>query len=305
MVALCGALAACGVDKKEKDRRVLATVNGTPLYVDEFLREFKRIQLNDEDGGPTPETDDAQKKGLLADLIERRLVLQEAERNNVVVGIEEVDVAYQRTRGGWEPAEVDKLLESKDTTTAEMKRELRELLMMQKYFRDHVHSRIAVTDDEISHYLEAHPDIAVQPEAVHALQILVKTEEQAQEILAAIKKDSTFEDAAMKHSLSPEAKSGGDLGFFARGTMPSIFDEVCFGLKVGEVSKVVPSDFGYHIFKVVERKPEAMKPVDRVRAEIEKLLRREKNRQAQAAKVEELKRVAKINIDEKELARVH
>ena len=124
-------------------------------------------------------------------------------------------------------------------------------------------------------------------------------------MLDEIKKGKPFGEAAMKYSSGPEAKKGGDLGFFPRGTMPSIFDEVCFALKPGEVSKVVASDQGFHIFKVVELHPESLKPVDRVRDQVEKLLRREKEREAQAAKVAELKRAAKITIDEKELARVH
>ncbi|MBI5508514.1 MAG: peptidylprolyl isomerase [Deltaproteobacteria bacterium] len=310
-VALGMLVAACGCEDgdkrgdKDKERRVLASVNGMPIYVDEFLREFHRIRLNDEEGGPSVASDNAQKRTLLDDLIERRLTMQEAEKSNVLVGIEEVEVAYERTRAGWDVSEVDKLLESKDITAAEMKRELRELLMLQKYFRDHVFSRVAVTDEEISRYIEAHPETQILPEEVHALQIVVKTEEKAQEISQQIKKGMPFEEAATKYSLSPEAKNGGDLGSFARGSMPSIFDEVCFGLKVGEISKVVASDYGFHLFKVVERRPEALKPVDRLRDEIEKKLRREKEREAQTAKIQDLKRAAKIVIEDKELARVH
>jgi peptidyl-prolyl cis-trans isomerase C len=300
-------LTACDDAEKrgEKERRVLATVNGVPMYLDEFEREFHRIRLNDEEGGPSVASDNAQKRALLEDLVERRLVLQEAEKNNVIVGIEAVDAAYQKTRAGWDDSEVDKLLESKDITAAEMKRELRELLMLQKYYRDHVFSRVAVTDEEISRHIEAHPEIQLVPEEVHALQIVVKTEEKANEILQEIKKGKSFEELAMVSSLSPEAKNGGDLGFFARGTMPAVFDEVCFQLKPGEVSKVVASDYGYHLFKVVDRRAEALKSVDRLRDQVEKLLRHEKEREAQAGKVAELKRAAKVTIDDKELARVH
>ena len=291
--------------RAEKDRRVLATVNALPVYLDEFEREFQRIRLADEEGGPSVASDNAQKRTLLDDLIERRLALQEAEKNNVIVSIDAVEPAYQKVRAGWDDAEVDKLLESKDITAAEMKRELREHLMLQKYFRDHVFSRVAVTDDEISRHITAHPEVLLAPEEVHALQIVVKTEEKAKEVLQEIKNGASFEDAAMKHSLSPEAKSGGNLGFFARGTMPRVFDEVCFNLKNGETSRVVASDYGFHLFKVVERRSESLKSVNRVRDEVERLLRREKERAAQVAKLAELKKAAKIAIDEKELSRVH
>jgi parvulin-like peptidyl-prolyl isomerase len=280
-------------------------VNGTPLYLDAFERELRRVEIDEEEGGLPPlATVHTQKRVLLDNLIDRRLLISEAEQHNVVVSIDEVESAYQRTRGGWTDLDIDELLSKKDITAAELKRELRELLLIDKYLRDHVFSRIAVTDEEITHYLDKHPELQVQPEAVRALQIVVKTEERAEAILREIRRGASFEDSAVKYSLSPEAKNGGDLGFFERGTMPSIFDEVCFKLRPGEVSKVVASDYGFHLFKVIERRAEALKPVAQLRDEIEQRLRGDKERQAHQAKVDLLRATAKIAIHDKELARV-
>ena len=60
---------------------------------------------------------------------------------------------------------------------------------------------------------------------------------------------------ARKHSLSPDAKQGGDLGWFERGAMPPIFEQVCFALPEGKVSDVVASSYGFHLFKVIGRRP--------------------------------------------------
>jgi parvulin-like peptidyl-prolyl isomerase len=245
-----------------------------------------------------------QKRALLDDLIVRRLVLQEADRHNVLVGIDEVEAAYQKTRAGWQADELDAVLEAKDVTAAELKGEIRDSLMVSKYFREHVFARVAVTDEEIAKYVEAHPEIQVVPEQVRALQIVVKTDEKAREVVRELRDGMAFEEAAAKYSLSPEAKSGGDLGFFSRDSMPSIFDQVCFNLRPGEVSKIVASDFGHHIFKVVEKRPEALKPAGEVRDEVEDILRRRKERVAQEAKLAELRKAAAIVINEKELLRV-
>jgi parvulin-like peptidyl-prolyl isomerase len=289
----------------EKERRVVARVNGTPIFLDDFLREYRRMRLDDEEGEePSLATSQAQKMALVDNLVERRLLSEEAEDHHVVVSIEEVDALYQRTRSGWDEVEIDELLRTKDLTPAELKRELRDLLLIRKYLRDHLYARIPVTDEEISGYIDAHPETQLLPEAVHALQIVVKTEEKANEILQEIKKGTSFQAAAMKFSLSPEAKNGGDLGFFPRGSMPSIFDEVCFNLKPGEVSRVVASDYGFHLFKVVEKRPEALKPVAQTRHEVEQVLRREKERAAHDAKVAELRQKTEIIIYDKELARV-
>jgi parvulin-like peptidyl-prolyl isomerase len=64
-----------------------------------------------------------------------------------------------------------------------------------------------------------------------------------------------FADAAKRFSQTESAKNGGDLGFFQRkGDIEEAFAKAAFGLKVGEVSDVVQTEFGYHLLKVTERK---------------------------------------------------
>jgi len=67
---------------------------------------------------------------------------------------------------------------------------------------------------------------------------------------------TTFAEAAMKHSQCPSAPKGGDLGFFPRKWMvEEPFAKVAFALKVGEMSDVVTTDYGYHLIQVTDRKP--------------------------------------------------
>lgn len=306
LVAISLLLAACAQHSgdKEKKRRVLAEVNGVPIYVDQFQRELQRVRLDDEEGQPSAASMQAQKRALVDDLIDRRILLQEADRHNVLVGIDEVEAAYQKSRAGWEPDDLDAALEAKDITAAELKAEIRDGLMVSKYFRENVFARVAVTDAEITEYVESHPEIQVIPEQVRALQIVVKTAEKAKEVIKEIRGGLPFEDAAEKYSLGPTADNGGDLGFFSRGSMPRLVDEVCFRLRPGEMSEVVASDFGYHIFKVIEKRPEELKPVEQARDAAENLLRRRKERAAEEAKLAELRNAATIVIHEKELARV-
>ncbi len=301
------AVVACTSDQAaDKERRIVARVNGAAIYLDEFQREYRRLQLDDADGGlPSLATIQAQKAALLDSLIERRLLSALAEKHHVVVGIDEVEAAYQRLRSGWDEQELDALLTEKDMMPAELKRELRETLAIQRYLREHVYARLAVTDEEITAFVETHPEVQVAPEEVRAQQIVVKTEEKANDLLRQIKAGLPFEQAAINQSLSPEAKNGGDLGFFTRGSMPTIFDQVCFTLKIGEVSPVVASDYGFHLFKVIDRRPETLRPVDQVRQEVERRLRVEKEQAAHQAHVLELRAAATITVFDKELARVH
>jgi len=93
------------------------------------------------------------------------------------------------------------------------------------------------------------------------------TEKEIKEEMEAIRSQITdhtdFAALATKHSESPD--SGGDLGFFARGQMVKDFEDVVFGMKTGQVSEVFETEFGYHIAKVLDRKPAVPCPVHEVR----------------------------------------
>jgi peptidyl-prolyl cis-trans isomerase C len=87
---------------------------------------------------------------------------------------------------------------------------------------------------------------------VHASHILVKTEQEANSILFDLKRGASFEEMAKKHSICPSKSKGGDLGWFGKGQMVKEFETAAFTQKVGELSKPVKSQFGYHIIKVTE-----------------------------------------------------
>ena len=80
-----------------------------------------------------------------------------------------------------------------------------------------------------------------------------KIRPQAEAVLERIRAGEDFAALAKEYSQDPgSASQGGDLGFFGRGTMVPAFEDVAFGLKVGEVSDLVQSQFGFHIIRVEE-----------------------------------------------------
>lgn len=92
------------------------------------------------------------------------------------------------------------------------------------------------------------------PSKVNAQHILVKTEEQAREILSLLKQGKRFEDLAREKSLCPSRKKGGSLGWFGHGQMVKEFQKAAFSLKKGQVSQPVKTQFGWHIIKVKDTK---------------------------------------------------
>lgn len=90
---------------------------------------------------------------------------------------------------------------------------------------------------------------------VAAKHILVSTEEKANELLTKIQNnETTFEDAAKEFSSCPSKTNGGDLGFFGKNMMVKEFEKAAFALNIGEISKPVKTQFGWHLIKVYDKK---------------------------------------------------
>ena len=91
------------------------------------------------------------------------------------------------------------------------------------------------------------------PEEVRASHILVQTEEEANKLYDEIKGGKDFADVAAMVSLCPSGATGGDLGFFGRGMMVKPFEDAAFSLEVGELSKPVKTQFGWHLILVTDK----------------------------------------------------
>ena len=86
---------------------------------------------------------------------------------------------------------------------------------------------------------------------VRASHILVKTEDEAKNLLEEIKGGKSFAEAAKEYSLCPSGSDGGDLGFFKRGVMVKPFEDAAFALKkVGDISEPVQTQFGWHLIQM-------------------------------------------------------
>jgi len=101
-----------------------------------------------------------------------------------------------------------------------------------------------------------------------------KAKAKAQELLAQLKKSpDTFADVARKNSQDPgSAIKGGDLDFFARGSMVKPFEDAAFSMKKGDISDVVESEFGYHIIKLTDVKQRSF---EELRPELEVAMKKQ------------------------------
>jgi len=86
-----------------------------------------------------------------------------------------------------------------------------------------------------------------------ARHILVKNEQECQELKNQIESGADFQDLARQHSNCPSGKNGGDLGEFSPGQMVREFDDVVFNQEVGKTHGPVRTQFGFHLIEIVNR----------------------------------------------------
>lgn len=156
---------------------------------------------------------------------------------------------------------------------------------------DQFAAKLQISDQEVEDYYKANRDTRFhQSKAVHLRHILfrvppeakieqkmaVRTAAEAVQREARTSKD--FAQLAKQHSEDPSSVQGGDLGWVTPGQLPPLLEKAAFGLKRGEVSAVVESPLGYHIFKVEETKEEKTKSLQEAREEIIQSLRAERGK---------------------------
>ncbi len=282
--------------------RQVALVKTESISDLDFQRELERARALGDEGVPT----DALRRRVIENMIDQALLLQEAKARAVIVGQDQVERSFLELRSQYPGAPFEDLLARERLSIAGLKTRIRDQLTIEKLFAENVFAQVAVPDEEVQRYYAEHSAEFEQPEQVHAFQVVVKTEEEAKAIREELRRNpQSFEAVAERSSIAPERAKRGDLGYFRRDWMPDVF-AVCFRLGLNTVSDVIPSPFGFHIFKVVDRKPAGRRSFDQARVGIRQRLLVERRAAAQTEFLGNLKKQAQnqITIDWEAVASV-
>jgi parvulin-like peptidyl-prolyl isomerase len=161
---------------------------------------------------------------------------------------------------------------------------------------------ISISEKEAKAFYQENLQTLTRPKGAHAYHILLKTEEEAKKIIAELKNSKAlkadFTAAAVKHSTGPSASKGGDLGTFGEGQMVKPFSDAAFALKAGEMTMTpVKTQFGYHIIFVEEQNAGGTVPYAEVKTQMNEGAKMQKFKTMLEAKVEKLKKSAKITVN--------
>ncbi len=263
-------LSAVGCKSKDPQSPVIARMGNVVITQDDFVQKVRALPRD------VRELALQRKNDFVEDMASEQFLLQEAQRQKI-----------------------DTQKDVQDLITA-----ARRKIIVAKLLENEVDKKIQITPDDVLKYYESRRDEFMTPVLMRASHILVKTEEQAKAIKAAIDGGADFEEVARKESLDATAIRGGDLGFFQKGQFVPEFEEAVFIMKKGQISDPVRSQFGYHIIKLTDKAEPTLRDFRSVRNSIQERLLNEKRAVLLRDLLTRLKGGSKLEIDEKKLDNV-
>jgi parvulin-like peptidyl-prolyl isomerase len=222
-------------------------------------------------------------------LVERALLREEAVRRITDVSPDEVE--QEISAAGVKP----------DDVVDGMREAAAQDLKVKRLIEDTCSDISDPDDSAVREHYDAHQERYTQPEMVQASHIVRKPKPGESVAALCAEMMNTREKviggadfAALANEQSECDDNGGDLGFFPRGAMVEEFEKVAFSLEPGDISDVFPTQFGYHILKVFDKKPASVKEFSEVEASVRNELMAEMRRLKMAELLDELKKGATI-----------
>lgn len=286
----------------------VATVNGETITKAQLDEAFeKAVQMTGvKVGDLTSEQKVEGYRQLLDELITEKLVTKAA--TGVTVPQAEIDAQIAKIKAQF-PSEEDfsKQLAQVGQSPEQLSETIKKMLQQQHWLESQIAGKTDVTDEEAKKFYEANKTEFQQPDTVKASHILfLVNKDDSQDVVnqkleaakaaeARAKKGEDFNKLAKELSEEPGAKeSGGDLGFFPKDRMVPEFAEAAFNQKVGDISDPVRTQYGWHIIKVIDKKPAGTLPYDDVKAQLMTYLKAKKQEEAAQALLKSLRSSAQI-----------
>jgi peptidyl-prolyl cis-trans isomerase C len=209
------------------------------------------------------------KKNVLEGLINKELIYQESKKTGFEVERSILEDRLKAMKARFpDEAQFKAALAGMSLSEKTLMEQIEKGLAIQHLIDEKFARKIIVSESETRAFYDTQPDLFKRQEELNASHILIKVSQDAdasqkasakkkiQNIQKRLENGEDFAVLAKALSEGPSAPRGGDLGYFTRGRMVPPFDKAAFALKKGEVSDVVETQFGYHLIKVIDRKPE-------------------------------------------------
>lgn len=260
--------------------RIAAIVNQEIITLSEVERyaEHYKVELKTDDRFQRREEMRKLYGSILDKLIEEKLIEQEAKRLGIKVTSKEIDTVIEdlRKRNALSQEDLEKELAKEGMKLEDFRKQIEKKLQNTKLInlaikidlnpdgkklREFYEKNIGLYQKE-ELYRPAHIFFAIPKDA--APEEIQKIKRKCQNVLEKIRQGEDFGEMALIYSEDPSSKDKGDLGFFKKGELMSPLEKALLQLKVGEVSDIIRTEFGFHIIKLIDKKGGGPLPFEEV-----------------------------------------
>ena len=267
--------------------------------------------------GPDPDSPDGKKQWdetrhkALDQLVDGRLVEQEAAELKLSVTPDEVDRAIQQVKeqNHLDDATFRQALGQQGFTMEAYRKTLKKQILQLKVINTAVRSRVTVSDDEVKTYYKQNEKLVEGDRQSHLRQILVAIPDHASDadidtkrrvaakVVELARGGTSFVELAKQFSDDDGTKaSGGDLGWVGKGVLVDALDEAMAQMEPGDVRGPIRTGRGWVVLQLVEKKAGDVKPYDEIKEELRKQLYDQQVEKAQQSWLRELRKKAHLDI---------
>lgn len=288
-----------------------AIVNGVPIDRAEFDGELLMVQKTLlEYGKPiTSKQASSLQKEVLESMVRREILYQESRKSGIKSDENAVDKELKALKQQFaSEAEYKNELSRRNITEEILRSRMERNSAVQQYIERQFAAKVTVTDSDMVSYYEGHLDLFKQPSQVRVSHILIRTDpawdesrkkearRKAEQIMEDLKTGKDFAVLAREQSDGPTRTNGGDLGYIKAGQLEKQFQSTVLPFKPGETTDIISTEYGFHIFKLTDKKPETVLAYESVKEKIQQFLREEKARQEADLYAKTLREKASVEI---------
>ena len=264
--------------------RVVAVVNQEIITLSEVEKWIDPLKEETAAGDRLEKRErvDRVRRQVLDKLIEEKLIDQEVKKSGIKISSKEIDATVEevRRRNAVSQEDLEKALAVEGLTMETYKKQIEKGLQRQKLINWSVKVEAKPGEKELRDFYQKNTGRYRMNESFrpgHILFIIPKgappeevrgIRKRGQEVLEKIKGGEDFGEMALLYSQDASAKNRGDLGYFKKGEINPAFEREALRLKVGEVSGLVRTEFGFHIIKLLDRKGVEPLPYEEVKERV-------------------------------------
>ena len=294
--------------------RIVAVVNNDLISLEDLNSQVKPYLEKINDIGYPPDKQRQMvfkvREDVLNQMIDQKLTDQEIARYKITASDKEVDNTIERIKktNSLTDEALRQALSKEGITLEEYRKRTKENILRSSLVNREIKSKVVITKEEIKAYYDSHPDLYGFEEKYRLANVMIKypespdpssrmqTQQKMAGILQELKAGKSIDEVIRTFSDSTARVQGGELGTFSLSTLDPKIREALKDLKPGQYSGVIETDFGYQIFRLLDKVKTANKSLEDATAEIENKLYKDIVDQKFSKWLEELRSRSHIKI---------